>query len=170
MRLPHCGNLNICDRGALRPFQFHGQPRKTQLKETVFSKYTQMAALTAYRQLMRAARIAFEGTKTQHSLPPASTANTWEPGDVRTLDAAKQSIRQGFRDKASLSPSDPSIQPAIQHAQELASFLKANLVQGKREEGGLYSMPLPWHHIKLTADQFSARTPHPRTYRTRRQR
>ncbi|KAH6628202.1 hypothetical protein F5144DRAFT_492657 [Chaetomium tenue] len=85
-----------------------------------------MAALTAYRQLMRAARIAFEG-------------------DVRTLDAAKQSIRQGFRDKASLSPSDPSIQPAIQHAQEVASFLKANLVQGKREEGGTYKLRIHEH-------------------------
>ncbi|KAK3298683.1 uncharacterized protein B0H64DRAFT_385815 [Chaetomium fimeti] len=85
-----------------------------------------MAALTAYRHLMRAARIAFEG-------------------DVRTLDAAKQSIRQGFRDKASLPPSDPSIQPAIQHAQEVASFLKANLVQGKREEGGKYKLRIHEH-------------------------
>ncbi|KAH6854788.1 hypothetical protein B0I37DRAFT_363026 [Chaetomium sp. MPI-CAGE-AT-0009] len=84
-----------------------------------------MAALTAYRNLMRAARIAFEG-------------------DVRTLDAAKQSIRQGFRDKASLPPSDPSIPPAIQHAQEVASFLKANLVQGKRE-GETYKLRIHEH-------------------------
>ncbi|KAK3311019.1 uncharacterized protein B0T15DRAFT_520145 [Chaetomium strumarium] len=73
-----------------------------------------MAALQAYRNLLRAARIAFEG-------------------DIRMLDAARQQIRQGFRDKAALSASDPSIQPAIQHAEEVASFLKANLVQGRRE-------------------------------------
>jgi complex III assembly factor LYRM7 len=54
------------------------------------------------------------------------------------LNSAKQSIRQGFRDKASLPASDPSIQPAIQHAEEVASFLKANLVQGRRE-GSTYS-------------------------------
>ncbi|KAL2150182.1 hypothetical protein VTH82DRAFT_7858 [Thermothelomyces myriococcoides] len=79
-----------------------------------------MAAIQAYRNLLRAARIAFEG-------------------DVRMLDAAKQSIRQGFRDKASLPPSDPSIAPAIQHAEEVASFLKANLVQGRRE-GDTYKL------------------------------
>ena len=56
------------------------------------------------------------------------------------LDSARQSIRQGFRDKAALPVSDPSIQPAIQHAEEVASFLKANLVQGKRE-GSTYSAP-----------------------------
>ncbi|KAL2175535.1 mitochondrial zinc maintenance protein 1, mitochondrial [Thermothelomyces heterothallicus CBS 202.75] len=79
-----------------------------------------MAAIQAYRHLLRAARIAFDG-------------------DVRMLDAAKQTIRQGFRDKASLPASDPSIAPAIQHAEEVASFLKANLVQGKRE-GDTYKL------------------------------
>jgi complex III assembly factor LYRM7 len=57
------------------------------------------------------------------------------------LDAARQSIRNGFRDKASLPASDPTVQPAIQHAEEVASFLKANLVQGKRE-GNTYSQCL----------------------------
>ncbi|KAK3362574.1 hypothetical protein B0T25DRAFT_561644 [Lasiosphaeria hispida] len=78
-------------------------------------------ALQAYRHLLRAARIAFEG-------------------DVRVLDAARQSIRQGFRDKATLPASDPSIPPAIQHAEEVASFLRANLVQGKKEEGDMYKL------------------------------
>ncbi|KAL2143108.1 hypothetical protein VTI28DRAFT_322 [Corynascus sepedonium] len=84
-----------------------------------------MAAIQAYRHLMRAARIAFEG-------------------DVRTLEAARQSIRQGFRDKASLPASDPSIAPAIQHAEEVATFLKANLVQGKRE-GNTYKLRIHEH-------------------------
>jgi len=84
-----------------------------------------MAAVQAYRHLMRAARIAFEG-------------------DVRTLDAARQSIRQGFRDKASLPASHPSIQPAIQHAEEVAAFLKTNLVQGKRE-GSTYKLRIHEH-------------------------
>ena len=58
------------------------------------------------------------------------------------LDSARQQIRQGFREKASLPASDPSIAPALQHAEEVASFLKTNLVQGKREEGGKYSESL----------------------------
>jgi complex III assembly factor LYRM7 len=70
------------------------------------------------------------------------------------LDAARQQIRQGFREKASLSPSDPTVQPAIQHAEEVASFLKTNLVQGRRE-GDKYSECassfLCWLDMLLTA-------------------
>ncbi|KAK4136880.1 hypothetical protein BT67DRAFT_193488 [Trichocladium antarcticum] len=84
-----------------------------------------MAALQAYRSLLRASRIAFEG-------------------DARVLDAARQSIRAGFRDKASLPASDPTVQPAIIHAEEVASFLKANLVQGKRE-GSTYKLRIHEH-------------------------
>ncbi|KAL2134584.1 hypothetical protein VTI74DRAFT_11406 [Chaetomium olivicolor] len=84
-----------------------------------------MAAVQAYKNLLRAARIAFEG-------------------DTRMLVAARQQIRQGFREKASLPASDPSIQPAIQHAEEVASFLKANLVQG-RKEGSTYKLRIHEH-------------------------
>ncbi|KAL1841064.1 hypothetical protein VTJ49DRAFT_7448 [Mycothermus thermophilus] len=78
-----------------------------------------------YRNLLRAARIAFQG-------------------DEPVLAAAKQTIRQGFRDKASLPPTDPSIAPALQHAEEVASFLKANVVQGKRE-GDVYKLRIHEH-------------------------
>ncbi|KAK0628265.1 mitochondrial zinc maintenance protein 1, mitochondrial [Bombardia bombarda] len=70
-------------------------------------------ATQAYRHLMRAARVAFEG-------------------DARVFDAARVQIRQGFREKATLSATDPEVQPAIQRAEELASFLKSNVVQGRR--------------------------------------
>ncbi|EON95778.1 zinc maintenance protein [Phaeoacremonium minimum UCRPA7] len=80
-----------------------------------------MSALTAYRHLLRAARIAFEG-------------------DTRVLDAARQQIRGGFREKASLPSSDPSTAAAIQHAQEVAAFLKSNVVQGKKEGEDLYRL------------------------------
>lgn len=59
-------------------------------------------------------------------------------GDVPTLNAARQSIRIGFRDKAGLPPSDPEIKPAIQHAEEVANFLRTNLVQGKKNDEGVY--------------------------------
>ncbi|KAK1765098.1 zinc maintenance protein [Phialemonium atrogriseum] len=77
-------------------------------------------ALTAYRHLLRAARLAFHG-------------------DSPVLNAAQQQIREGFRQRASLSPSDPAVEPAIQHAEEVAQFLTANVVQGKKE-GDVYRL------------------------------
>ncbi|KAJ9133899.1 hypothetical protein NKR19_g8875 [Coniochaeta hoffmannii] len=77
-------------------------------------------ALVAYRHLLRAARIAFDG-------------------DTRVLTAATEQIRQGFQDKRFLSPSDPEVQAAVQHAEEVASFLRSNVVQG-RKEGDVYKL------------------------------
>lgn len=57
-------------------------------------------------------------------------------GDAPILAAAQQQIRHEFRQKSSLNSSDASTQEAIQHAQEVANFLKANVVQGKRMEEG----------------------------------
>lgn len=74
-------------------------------------------ALQAYRHLLRATRIAFQG-------------------DERVLSAARQQARAGFREKATLSPSDPAVAPAVQYAQEVADFLRSNVVQGKREADG----------------------------------
>ncbi|KAG5974699.1 hypothetical protein E4U55_008085 [Claviceps digitariae] len=72
-----------------------------------------MAALAAYRELMRAARLAFQG-------------------DAPVLAAAQQQIRAGFSRQASLCPSESTTRDAIQHAQDVAQFLRANVVQGKR--------------------------------------
>lgn len=79
-------------------------------------------ALPAYRSLLRATRIAFQG-------------------DERTLLAARAQIRANFRDNAALPASDPSIAPALEHAQAVATFLRANVVQGQREgeDGDTYS-------------------------------
>ncbi|RKU42612.1 putative zinc maintenance protein 1, mitochondrial [Coniochaeta pulveracea] len=77
-------------------------------------------ALVAYRNLLRAARIAFEG-------------------DANVLSAAKESIRNGFRDKRSLSASDPEVQASLQHAQDVAQFLRSNVVQG-RKDGDVYRL------------------------------
>lgn len=78
-------------------------------------------ALQAYRHLLRATRIAFQG-------------------DERVLSAARQQVRSGFREKASLSPADPAVAPAIQHAEQTAEFLRANVVQGRKQgEGDTYS-------------------------------
>ncbi|KAK0737404.1 mitochondrial zinc maintenance protein 1, mitochondrial [Apiosordaria backusii] len=84
-----------------------------------------MAAVQSYRNLLRAARIAFEG-------------------DIRMLTGARDAIRRGFRDKATLPASDPSIEPALKHAEEVASFLKANVVQGIKE-GDTYKLRIHEH-------------------------
>lgn len=60
-------------------------------------------------------------------------------GDDRVLAAAKQQIRQGFRDQATLTPADPNLGPAIQKAEEIAKILRENVVQGKQDESRVYS-------------------------------
>ncbi|KAF4434360.1 putative Mitochondrial zinc maintenance protein 1, mitochondrial [Fusarium austroafricanum] len=72
-------------------------------------------ALNAYRQLMRAARIAFQG-------------------DAPILSAAQLQIRNEFRQKASIDASDAPA--AIKHAEEVAKVLRQNVVQGQKTEEG----------------------------------
>ncbi|CAN8099961.1 unnamed protein product [Discula destructiva] len=85
-------------------------------------------ALPAYRSLLRATRIAFQG-------------------DERVLTAARAEIRANFRAKAALPPSDPAVPPAIEHAEAVAAFLRANVVQGRREgqEEELYKLNIHEH-------------------------
>jgi len=74
-------------------------------------------ALVAYRHLLRSTRIAFQG-------------------DLPLLHAARLQARNAFSKNASLAPNDPSILPAIAHAEEVAKILRENVVQGKRVEEG----------------------------------
>ncbi|GKT62182.1 mitochondrial zinc maintenance protein [Colletotrichum tofieldiae] len=78
-------------------------------------------SLPAYRHLWRAARLAFKG-------------------DDRVLTAAKQQIRQGFKDQASLAPTNPAYGQAIQKAEDIARILRENVVQGKKEESHIYKL------------------------------
>ncbi|KAI1296433.1 hypothetical protein F5Y03DRAFT_398773 [Xylaria venustula] len=77
-------------------------------------------ALPAYRTLLRAARVAFQG-------------------DAPTLSAARISIRQGFRANAALEPTSPEFLAAVKHAEEVAMILRQNVVQGKKE-GDTYKL------------------------------
>ncbi|KAI2627156.1 hypothetical protein GGS21DRAFT_255969 [Xylaria nigripes] len=78
------------------------------------------AALSAYRNVLRAARLAFQG-------------------DGVTLKAARQSIRDGFRAKAAIEPTSPEFRVAVGHAEDVATILRQNVVQGKRE-GDTYKL------------------------------
>ncbi|PTB70260.1 hypothetical protein BBK36DRAFT_1097812, partial [Trichoderma citrinoviride] len=72
-------------------------------------------SLAAYRNLLRAARIAFQG-------------------DVHVLSAAQAQIRQGFQENRALDSSS-SIESAIRHAEDVATILRQNVVQGQKMEG-----------------------------------
>lgn len=80
-------------------------------------------ALQAYRSLLRATRLTFQG-------------------DERLLTNARDQIRAGFREKAALSPTDPAVAPAVQHAQQVAAMLRENVVQGRSDGDGRYSKSL----------------------------
>ncbi|CAJ2503496.1 Uu.00g108900.m01.CDS01 [Anthostomella pinea] len=77
-------------------------------------------ALPTYRNLLRAARVAFQG-------------------DERVLTAARSSIREGFRANVSLEPSNPNFAASIKHAEEVAAMLRQNIVQG-RKDGDTYKL------------------------------
>ncbi|KAI5861002.1 hypothetical protein GGS23DRAFT_598884 [Durotheca rogersii] len=71
-------------------------------------------ALPAYRGLLRASRLAFQG-------------------DERLLAASRASIRAAFLENAALAPTDPAVPAAVQHARDVADILRQNVVQGKKE-------------------------------------
>jgi len=73
-------------------------------------------ALAAYRHLLRATRIAFQG-------------------DYHLLHAARSQARTGFDSLSSLDPSSDEAQKGIQHAEGVAEILKHNIVQGKQLDG-----------------------------------
>ncbi|OAA55174.1 hypothetical protein ISF_08095 [Cordyceps fumosorosea ARSEF 2679] len=98
-----------------------------------------MAALVAYRNLLRAARVAFQG-------------------DAPILLAAQSQIRGEFRSKQALDPKDSSVAEGIEHATQVAKFLRENVVQGKKMEGGEGKYKLRIHEHTERGDNESIKT------------
>lgn len=71
-------------------------------------------ALAAYRHLLRATRIAFQG-------------------DYPLLHAARTQARAGFENLSSLDPSSEEASKGIAHAEGVAEVLRHNVVQGVRQ-------------------------------------
>ncbi|KAL6856585.1 hypothetical protein J3F83DRAFT_752094 [Trichoderma novae-zelandiae] len=94
-------------------------------------------SLAAYRNLLRAARIAFQG-------------------DVHVLSAAQTQIRQGFQENRALDSSS-SIENAIRHAEDVATILRKNVVQGQKVEskGDDYTYKLRIHEHTERGDNDS---------------
>ncbi|KAI4249145.1 MAG: hypothetical protein L6R40_000603 [Gallowayella cf. fulva] len=69
-------------------------------------------ALSAYRNLLRSAKIAFQG-------------------DTRVLTSALVTARSNFESSRSLPPNSSEAQAAIAHAEDVAGILRKNVVQGR---------------------------------------
>ena len=96
-------------------------------------------ALAAYRHLLRATRIAFEG-------------------DHQLLHSARTSARAGFDKQTSLDSTSKEATDAIAHAEGVAEVLKHNVVQGvQTADGTTMSMTCcQWgQDVVLTMDRAS---------------
>jgi complex III assembly factor LYRM7 len=111
-----------------------------------------MAALEAYRHLLRSTRIAFQGTVPLPRLHHHSPTNPLSLGDARLLTAARREARKGFDTSRYLSETDAAVTAGIAHANDVARILRQNVVQGKQVDNGdddvaSYSMSFPLCHL-----------------------
>ncbi|KAF9697180.1 hypothetical protein EKO04_004640 [Ascochyta lentis] len=83
-------------------------------------------ALVAYRNLLRSARIAFQG-------------------DANVLSAARVEVRKNFETNRHLQTGSEEFQKQIAHAEEVAKFLRENVVQGQATEGDNYKIRIHEH-------------------------
>ncbi|KAF5585647.1 mitochondrial zinc maintenance 1 mitochondrial [Fusarium subglutinans] len=110
-------------------------------------------ALNAYRHLMRAARIAFQGSRLVQWV---MLTDQFTAGDAPILTAAQLQIRNEFRQKASVDAADASA--AIKHAEDVAKVLRQNVVQGQRTEEGKDTFKLRIHEDIERGDNESIKT------------
>lgn len=126
-------------------------------------------ALAAYRHLLRATKIAFQGILA--SSPWASFANTSFLGDAHLLHAARGQARNGFNKQRSLDASSKEAADGITHAEGVAEVLKHNVVQGQQVEGSdklSAQRHMGWK--QWAAANTEIRTTNTRAYGARRQR
>jgi complex III assembly factor LYRM7 len=97
-------------------------------------------ALVAYRNLLRSARIAFQGTPWSLNLGRNAKAHSGI-GDMNTLFAARAEVRKNFESNRHLTAGSDELSKQITHAEEVAKFLRENVVQGQAADNeGNYSM------------------------------
>ena len=98
-------------------------------------------ALQAYRHLLRSTRIAFQGWFCVLGLGDG-TGSSRCIGDFNTLVAARQQARHSFEANRALSYGSDEMSKQISHAEEVAKFLRENVVQGEAldKDAESYSM------------------------------
>lgn len=98
-------------------------------------------ALSAYRHLLRATRIAFNGNAQE----PQNIALLTLAGDTPLLHSARQQARQGFEKGRSLEPESTEAAKAVEHALGVSQILLHNIVQGRQVDGAQDSYKLELH-------------------------
>jgi complex III assembly factor LYRM7 len=72
--------------------------------------------------------------------PAFEQKNLKVTGDVPTLFAARAEVRKNFEQNRNLSAGSEEYTKQIAHAEEVAQFLRQNVVQGQASQGDKYSM------------------------------
>jgi complex III assembly factor LYRM7 len=86
-------------------------------------------ALAAYRHVLRSTRIAFQGISI---LSVGDSRNSQvQTGDFNTLIAARGQARHNFEANRGLPEGSEEMSKSITHAEEVAKFLRENVVQGQ---------------------------------------
>ena len=106
-------------------------------------------ALPAYRQLLRATRIAFQG-------------------DEHLMHAARAQARVGFEKLSTADSSSKEVTDAIAHAKGVAEVLRHNIVQGVQAADGQTMSAYSHENDRLALTEY--RTTHTRRHRKRQQR
>ncbi|KAH7045919.1 hypothetical protein B0J12DRAFT_741902 [Macrophomina phaseolina] len=83
-------------------------------------------ALAAYRNILRATRLAFQG-------------------DLAIMNAARAKARDDFDASRALEPNGVDAQKQVAHANEVAKILRENVVQGQANEDGRYKLRIHEH-------------------------
>lgn len=76
-------------------------------------------------------------------MPIALPANS-TLGDANVLSAARVEVRKNFESNRHLQTGSEEMQKEIARANEVAKFLRENVVQGEATEGDNYSMHTNW--------------------------
>ncbi|ESZ96345.1 hypothetical protein SBOR_3277 [Sclerotinia borealis F-4128] len=101
-------------------------------------------ASAAYRHLLRATRVAFNGSclppssllpLTQQRQPEDQPVSNPLTEDIAILASARKQVRSTILTNRSLSLESPEYTAAIAHAESVAKFLTQNLVQGQKTDG-----------------------------------
>lgn len=106
-------------------------------------------ALAAYRHLLRATRIAFQGIYPSNNSTGYQNARTnlTHAGDIPTFQAARSAARDSFAQNRQLQR--PESSASIQHAEDVAKILREQVIQGKAVEGDKDRFKLRIHeHIE----------------------
>jgi complex III assembly factor LYRM7 len=125
-------------------------------------------ALAAYRHLLRSTRIAFQGAPVLLSCKTRELTSV--TGDFNTLTAARVQVRQNFEANRALSLGSEEISKQITHAEEVAKFLRENVVQGEAigNEKDAYSKHGKTSSVFEPLANMHTRTTYTRVHRARR--